>query len=310
MTPRANVMPRRYRSVSVASVPVPLDAAELERWFVGREAYRRTGFIVVHHGARTAVVRVERTAGQDGEDPLFQRITSVELLAGPDECSYVVDPSVDTAVPTQMARAASSAPGARCVVVRGRYEHVNFILDPSPLEIDVVEVVPPEPAKLVDQIRRVLETAEDLPPIAIRPRLVDLVADRPPGRWLFPCRGSGAAPAGSEISYLDERPARRDWVLVGCARSREIHKWFYGDVPRSVESCPRVLAGDVDRPTIVKCCLHEAGVERDGLRVTVPWGASLDEIREGLRLLAEAAAEVRPNTGAAPGAEEQAWAPA
>ena len=124
------------------------------------------------------------------------------------------------------------------------------------------------------------------------------------------CRGSGAAPAGSEISYLDERPARRDWVLVGCARSREIHKCFYGDVPRSEESCPRVLAGDVDRPTIVKCCLHEAGVERDGLRVTVPWGASLDEIREGLRLLAEAAAEVRPNTGAAPGAEEQAWAPA
>jgi hypothetical protein len=59
----------------------------------------------------------------------------------------------------------------------------------------------------------------------------------------------------------------------------------------------------VQRPTIVKCCLFEAGVERDGLLVTVPWGATLDEIRDGLRLAVQAAME-------AAGPEEQAWAPA
>jgi hypothetical protein len=294
-----NLIPRRYRSVSVAQVAMPLSEEDLRRHFVGREAYRRTEFVVVRRDEQTAVIHVGKATSDD--DPLFSPIVSVELLAGPDDCAYVVDPSVDTAVPTQMTRAAAAVPAARCVVVRGRYEHVNFVLEPAPLPVAVVEVVPPWPPKLVDQLERVLETSEDLPPVVLEPRLVDLVADRPAGRWLFPCRGSGAAPEGATVAYLDERPPREDWTLVGCARSREIHRWFYGDVPPSVESCPRVLAGEVDRPTIVKCCLHETGISREGLLVTVPWGASLDEIREGLRTVLEA-----PDA-AARGPE---WAPA
>ncbi|MGH2689838.1 MAG: DUF7714 family protein, partial [Actinomycetota bacterium] len=54
MTGPPNVFPRRYRSVSVATVPVPLTLPDLTRWFVGREAYRRTDFVVVHHGPDTA----------------------------------------------------------------------------------------------------------------------------------------------------------------------------------------------------------------------------------------------------------------
>jgi hypothetical protein len=293
-----NLVPERYRSVSVATVAVPLTEPELRRHFVGREAYRRTEFIVVHRADATAVVRVTKAAEGAGE--LFSPIASLELLAGPDECTYVVDPRVDTAVPTQLAGAAGAASGARCVVVRGRYEHVNFILDPAPLTIAVVEVVPPHPAKLVDQIQRVLDTAEDLPPVVLEPRLVDLVADRSAGRWLFPCRGSGAAPARGSVAYLDERPPREDWTLVGCARSREIHRWFYGDLPPCVESCPRALAGQVDRPTIVKCCLHEVGIAREGLLVTVPWGASLDEIRRGLHAVVQAAQAAAKGTQWAP----------
>lgn len=298
-----NVVPRHYRSVSVASVAVPLTESGLRRHLVGLEAYRRTEFIVVRRGEQTALVRVEKAPLEAG--PLFAPIVSVELLATPGECAFVADPSVDTAVPTQMARAAAHAsagmPGARCVVVRGRYEHVSFILDPVPIEVTVVEVVPPRPPKLVDQLERVLETADDLPPVALRPRLVDLGADLPAGRLLFPCRGSGAAPPGAEVAYLDERPPRDDWVLVGCARSREIHRWFYGDEPPAVETCPRLLAGEVDRPTIVRCCLRETGVVREGMLVTVPWGASLDEIRAGLRTVLEA---VGPS-----GARGPEWAP-
>ena len=83
--------------------------------------------------------------------------------------------SVDTGVPSQLARAARElAPGARCVVVQGRYRHVSFILDPAPVRVLVVEVVPPSPPKLLDQARRVLETAEELPPIELVAALVDL----------------------------------------------------------------------------------------------------------------------------------------
>ena len=61
------------------------------------------------------------------------------------------------------------------MVVEGRYGHVSFILDPEPLRVPVREVVPPEPAKLVDQAQRLLDVAEDLPPIELVSR-----ARRPP----------------------------------------------------------------------------------------------------------------------------------
>ena len=87
-------------------------------------------------------------------------------------------------MPTQLARAAAGhAPGARCVIVRGRYGHVSFILDPAPIRVRVLEVVPPWPPKLVDQLSRVLDLAEDLPPVELVPDLVDLrdlARPRPP----------------------------------------------------------------------------------------------------------------------------------
>ena len=291
-----NLVPHRYRGVSVARVDIPLTPAELRRHFMGREAYRRTEFVVARRADEVAVVRVAKKSEAD----LFSPIVEVEILAGPEDTAYVEAPEIDTGVPTQIARAALDlAPSARCVVVRGRYEHINFILGPAPIPLRVVEVAPPRPPKLIDQVRRVLEVAEDLPPVDLRPEvfdLLDLAARVPAPRYLFPCRGSGAAPLGAEVSYLDERPPRADWVLVGCARSREIHRHFYGDEPAFVEMCPRELAGTAAAPTLTKCCMLEDRVEREGLLVTVPWGATLAEVRQGLSILLAVA--------------EPAWAPA
>ena len=292
----SNLVPRRYRGVSVARVDVPLTEAGLRDHFLGREAYRRTEYVVARRGEETAMLQVNKAS----DDDLFSPIVSVEVLAGAGETAYVVAPDVDTGVPTQLCRTAfERAPGARCVIVQGRYEHVNFILDSAPVPVRVVEVVPPEPPKLIDQVRRVLEVAEDLPPVELRPEVVDLLElakHRPSHSYLFPCRGSGAAPPGAEVAYLDERPARADWVLVGCERSRQIHRHVYGDEPPSVELCPRELAGPADEFTLTKCCLLEDRIEQDDRTVVVPWGASLAEVREGLGLLLSVA--------------EPAWAPA
>lgn len=283
-----NLVPRRYRSVSVAEVD-SLDPRALRERFLGREAYRRTEFIVARAGDDLALVRV----GKGSEDSLFSTITEVEVLAAPGECALVEDPEIDTAIPTQLGRAAlDRAPGARCVIVLGRYEHVSFIIDPAPISVRVVEVAPPRPAKLVDQVRRVLDVAEDLPPIDLRPEEIDIVqlaATRPSERYLYPCRGSGVAPEGAEVAYLDQRPPKEDWVLVGCERSAQIHRWFYGEDAPYVEMCPRELARPSEIPTLTKCCMLEFGVERDGDVVIVPWGASLEEIREGLRIVMEVA---------------------
>jgi hypothetical protein len=199
--------------------------------------------------------------------------------------------------------------------VRGLYGHVSFILDPAPVRVRVLEVVPPWPPKLLDQLSRVLELAEDLPPVELVPELVDLrdlAARRPASRYLFPCRaGHGAedlqallTPGGTtppsppevQVSYLDEIPAREPWTLVGCARSRAIHDWFYGDEVPQVDMCPRNLAdrdlAHAAGPQLTKCCLLEDRVASDGDTVVVPWGASLAQIKEGLRL-AVAARPVR-----------------
>lgn len=290
-----NTIPGRYRDVAVADVDGPLTATDLCTHFVGREAYRRTRFIVCRRAGETAVIRV-RKAGDD----LFAPIREVDLIAGPAETAYVVGQDVDTGVPTQMARAARNlAQGKRCVVVRGRYEHVNFILEPVPVRIRLVDVVPPEPPKLAQQTERVLEVTEGIPPVEIDLELVDmraLAAGRPAARYLFPCRGSGVVPRSGEVAYLDQRPADRPALLVGCARSEQIYRWFYHRDPEMVDTCPVPLAKGTGRPTLTRCCLLEDRVEQEGLMVTVPWGASLDEIRDGLTRLLRAA--------------EPAWAPA
>lgn len=285
---RMNRMPVRYREVAVTTVDFALTEARLRKHFLGREAYRRTGYVVVHvqGGDQIALLQVETAS----REPLFSPITRVELLAGPDEAVFVHDPQVDLAVPSQLCRAAlREAPDARCVVVHGMYEHISFIMDPAPIRVRLAEVAPPYPPKLLDQARRVLDVAEDLPPIVLEPEIFDLLelaATRPAERYLLPCRGSGVAPQGSEVYYLDERPPRHDWVLVGCERSRQIHRHFYGDEPPNVEMCPRDLAKPGPDRILTKCCNLEEGVVQDGLMTVVPWGATLDEVHAGLRRLA------------------------
>jgi hypothetical protein len=287
-----NVVPGRYRGVAVATVPGPLDETALRAHLLGREAYRRTRFLVARHGERTAVLRVTKAS----ETELFSPLVDVEVLAGPEDCAFVHRPDVDTAIPSALAAAAlADAPGARAVVVRGRYEHVNFILNPRPRRVVVREVVPPEPAKLFDQAQRVIAVTEELPPLELVPEvlnLTELARTHPAGHYLLPCRGSGITFAGATVSYLDERPPLADWTLLGCERSRQIHRWCYGCEPTTVDFCPKrnVVPG-----MLTKCCLQEEHIESGDGWVSVPWGSSLEQVREALRHLAR---ELEP-----------AWAP-
>ena len=312
--PPVNRVPSQYRNVSVADMPVPLDEPSVRGYLLGRPAYRRTRYLVARHGTASAVLEVSK----ESEQPLFSPITAVALVAAAEETAFVDAPEADTAIPSQLARvAAERAPQARCVIVRGRYGHVSFIADPASVRVTVVEVVPPRPAKLVDQLTRVLDLAEDLPPVELVPDLVDLAelaGSRPSGHYLFPCRAGGSvaeslgarAPGtesldagepgaeepGAGVSYLDEVPRRRPWTLVGCARSRAIHDFFYGDEVDVVDMCPRSLASrrpaSRPGPVLTKCCLLEDRVSAEGDCVVVPWGATFAQVMQGLELVLRA----------------------
>lgn len=288
----ANVMPSRYRQVALSTDVESLDPTWLAHHFIGREAYMRTRFIVARHGEETALIEIDRPASS----ALFSKITDVRVVARADQCRYVVAPEVDNAVASQLATVAASHGDVSCIVVEGRYSHVSFLLNPAPLVLRVFDIVPPFPSKLVDQVRRVLDVAEHLPPIVVAPALVDSrseltgVCNPLPARVLVPCRGSGIEFDGATVSYLDERPPVGDWTLLGCERSQQIHRWFYGSPAKIIDICPkRFLNGEegADLPTLSRCCLIQEGVEQHPRATFVPWGASLAEVREAIEAIVQ-----------------------
>lgn len=274
-----NFIARPYRGVSVQDAP-GLDEPSLRTWLIGRPVYRRTEFIVAVRDCERALVQVEHPVGDD----ILAAVTDLRVLARPDEVAYVVDRAVDTGNASQMARAAARA-GARVTVVQGRYEHVNFIVEPAPVHVRVVEVIPPEPPKLLEMARAVVDYDEELPPVALDLEAIDL-RELGSGRVMYPCRASGL-----DGVFLDAAPPELgDWTLVGCERSRQIHVALYGAEPHArVDFCP-VARVTGDGSTLMKCCLHERGIERSGTSVIVPWGATLEEVRAALRGLVGVAA--------------------
>jgi hypothetical protein len=288
----ANLYPDKYRGVSVTRVDGPLDDVSVRRHFEGRSAYFKTRFAVVHNDTEACILRVHKQdrPAADGDDGLFLPIVDVTVLSTPRETAFVHAPDVDTGVPTQLAGAARRlAPDHRAVAVRGRYEHISFIIDPQPVQVRVRDVVPPFPAKLVDQVNRVLDVREDLPPIEVIPEIVDLAdlaAQHPAKHYALPCRGSGFQSATAAVSFLDEHPVREDWVLLGCTRSQQIHRAFYGDDAEAVTLCPleRPVGADL---VLAKCCLQDDELRSGPNWVSVPWGASLKRVSEALDLLTE-----------------------
>lgn len=285
-----NLVPLPYRRVSVQPYAGELSRAAIVSHLMGREAYRRTDYIVLRAAPDVhAVVAIRRAPG----DGLFSAIVEVEVLALPDACLYARSPETDCANPSGLAELAHQLGVGvdRTLIVEGRYDHVNFIHHPEPLLIRVVEVAPPEPPKLFDLVRHVLTYAE-LPPIRIELERIDvaeLARSVPATEYLVPCRSGGLDDLPGPVHFLDERPAtRRAWTLVGCERSLQFHRHYYGDEPPRVEMCPRRLAGARERPTMLKCCLLETDIERDGQVMVVPWGTDLAMVERALkRLVAE-----------------------
>lgn len=270
------------REVSVQDVSISLTPEAIRAYLLGKESYRRTDFIVLRSGGDLAIAAVQRA------DPpaLFSPITSVQVLALPHETAWVEDPAADVMNATQLARAARRG-GRRAAVVKGLYEHVNFTLDICAMPLRVFDVVPPAPAKLAVMVEKVLDYA-DLPAIAVREEAFDLhrlVPEQPLSGILTPCRVPGfelAVPARS----LDQRPQGvAGDLLLGCQRSLEIYRHFYGRDPEWVNICPRDLAPRDGTPMILKCCRFEYDFELDGSCVTVPWGSTLRQVEAALEAL-------------------------
>ncbi len=283
-----NLVPLPYRRVSVQRYNGPMTVDAITALLLSREAYRRTDFIVLRgEDKQTAVVAITRAESE----PLFSQITAVEVLALPETCVFVERPATDPANRSSLAQVAHElgiGPEGT-VVVQGLYDHVNFIHHPRPLVVRIVEVAPPEPPKLYGLAQHVLSYA-DLPPILLeleRIEVSDLATSVQPVAYLVPCRSGGLDALSAPVYFLDERPERQNWTLIGCERSMQFHRHFYHDEPPRVEMCPRRIAGERNEMTLLKCCLLETHIEQDKNTMIVPWGADLTMVEAALRKLAE-----------------------
>ena len=252
-----------------------------------REVYRHTDVVVLHKAEHELAVAAVQRAGSDA---LFARVEAVELLALPVDCVFIRSAETDPANRSALAKLAREhrVGSDRTAVVQGAFDHINIIHRPDPLVLRVVEVTPPDPPKLYKMAEQVLSYA-DLPPICLELERIDLrelCARVRPEAYLVPCRSGGLDDLGAPVYFLDERPpVRRPWTLIGCERSLQFHRHYYGDEPPRVEMCPRRLASASGRPTLLKCCLLEFGIEQDGMTAVVPWGADLPMVEQALDLL-------------------------
>jgi len=283
-----NFVPLPYRRVSYQPYDGDMTVEAVGSHVLAREVYRRTDIIVLHKGEQEfAVVAVQRA----GSDSLFVPADKVEVLALPADCVFIRSLATDPANRSALAGLACDhrVDSERTVIVQGAFDHINVIHRPDPLMLRVVEVAPPEPPKLYKMAEHVLSFA-DLPPIRLeleRIDLRDLCRRVQPEAYLVPCRSGGLAELGASVYFLDERPSvRRPWTLIGCERSLQFHRHYYGDEPPRMEMCPRKLVSPSDCPTLLKCCLLEFDIEYDGRTAVVPWGADLPMIEQALGLLA------------------------
>ena len=280
-----NFVPESYRKVSVQPYTGGMTENKIRKYLIGKEAYRHTEFIILENSKSCAIAMINRLEG----DSLFSPIKDLVLVAYSETCVLVEDRTVDTANNTALASKAEELGLSKqsTLIVRGLDDHVNFINHPDPIRIQVLEVIPPEPPKLLRMVEHVLTYAA-LPAIKLEVQEIDIrdLAGKAKNTkaLLVPCRSSGL---DFEIPtyFLDEHPNRHNWLLLGCERSLQIHEHFYGDRPLCVDICPRNFTHDNGVLQLIKCCLLEKDIEMDGHRVVVPWGSTLRHVEHALETL-------------------------
>jgi hypothetical protein len=219
-------------------VDFALNETELRSFLRGKETWFETDYVVFRRGNDCAVAEVQKDERKD----LFCRIMKICIVSLPDASRWIDDFTVDTGNPSALAEKARrlGVTASETLVVNGLYEHVNFIHRPQPKIINLFDLSPPEPPRLLDMARRVLRN-RDFPAVVLNPHIQsipEMVRHLGDKSILFPCAVSELK-AMARAFYLDERPSRQDWVLVGCERSRQIHRHVYGDDPPRIELCPK-----------------------------------------------------------------------
>jgi hypothetical protein len=281
------MFPSHCKEVSYKKVDFELTEENIKGFLKGKRAYIRTRYYVFQHGDDWAVALVVRKLSNE----VLQEIASVHVLSLPSDTKFAEDADLEVLSATMMGSLREKV-GSKCVVVRGKAEHISFFIGEPPYMLTIFDVVPPAPSKLVSLVQTALET--DLQDryvdcSVVEVDLNDLAKSVKSKRVMFPCRASGLG-KGKEVLFLDETPELsvqdlKDVTLIGCSLSARIFKAVYGVEPKMINMCPQDLLKEkgVKGPVLVKCCKVKEGCDVHGDVAIVPWGARASEVAAALK---------------------------
>ena len=283
------MFPSHCKEVSVHSVQFELTEEQIRSRLMGSKAYIRTRYVVLNRGDTWAVAEI----GKDAMNSVLQPVSSVNIVSLPGETSFVDEPSLDVLSASEMGRLRESV-GTRCVIVRGKSEHISFFVDQEPFSLTIFDVVPPSPTKLAGLVEEALRSI--LQDRYVRYEVIEEDLNSLEGlseasSVLFPCRASGLDHKG-KLGYMDNPPDLspdqiEEVTVVGCSLSARVFKAVYGSEARLVNMCPVDILQNVkmNGPVLTKCCKVKDGFEIKGNIAIVPWGARMSDVSAALEAL-------------------------
>jgi hypothetical protein len=183
------------------------------------------------------------------------------------------------------------------VVVKGKFEHISFAKYEKGININILDIVPPEPAKLPVLVEEALSFGFFENSVEINYCNIDLndkIKNVKTRSIMLPCHATSITTSliwSGTVYYLDQKPELNskeihELTLIGCDLSLEIFEEIYNSTPPFINICPKRLLKEqnIDGPTILRCCsINE--FEPSNNIAFVPWGARIIEVGEALEYL-------------------------
>lgn len=309
------LFPTHCRKVAHKQVDFELILENIQEHLPQHSYYRGSEFLLLQNRDEWACVALEKHSDRPKEE-IFHALTGMRVLGLPTNCVYLEDDSVDVLNPTALAAKGVEVLGyyelgggvrPTTIIIKGEFNHLSFIHEPEMLTINLHDIAPPQPPKLLHLARKVLGYHDVGVPVLLEPRLVDIAGmagEASTREVILPCYSGEAMPEGKNISFLDSLPDKlpeKGATLVGCKRSLDIYEQHYGKDPDSFHNlCPaddEGLKEEETRPpsrtglTLAKCCMIGEGHVSKGNVVYVGWGSTLADVEGALRYLVGRAKE-------------------
>ncbi|RPJ79771.1 MAG: hypothetical protein EHM20_00415 [Alphaproteobacteria bacterium] len=276
------IFPDEYKNVGVTKLLC--SAAEEPVYFL-------TDYLIAEkQNLKTGCTYYEVYQVKKSGEGLLRKVEELELIASGEEV-IKYDRELNIKDRTLLIETAAKLcrDKVNTVIFTGVDKHITMVHDPDPssiLEIEILDVVPPEPSWLSLVVRR-LETSGIFGDLQVRfvEKIIDLRQFE--GKdTVFPCSASGLKGKCLDSDILTEN----GHLLVGCEISKTLFEMRFPELEYSfINICPFKSEIVVpSKPFITRCCRSENSglVNISGFEgAVVHWGASEYQVAEAIRNL-------------------------